>query len=109
MADEGSMVVTVVLAEPARQQVVSLEIDEGTTAWQAVMLAGLLAGRDDLEASRLALAVHGKQVGKERVLEPGDRVEILRPLPQDPKLRRRRLAREGHAMGPAGQPGRKSR
>jgi putative ubiquitin-RnfH superfamily antitoxin RatB of RatAB toxin-antitoxin module len=109
MADDGSMGVSVVLAEPARQQVVSLHVAEGTTAWQAVILAGLLVGRDDLEASRLALAIHGKQVEKERALEPGDRVEILRPLPQDPKLRRRRLAREGGAMGPAGRPGRKSR
>jgi putative ubiquitin-RnfH superfamily antitoxin RatB of RatAB toxin-antitoxin module len=74
-----------------------------------VILAGLLEGRDDLEASRLALAIYGKQVEKERVLESGDRVEILRPLPQDPKLRRRRLAREAGAMGPAGRPGRKSR
>jgi len=103
------MRVTVVLAESARQQLVSLDVAEGTTAWQAVTLAGLLEGRGDLDASRLALAIYGRQVDRQRLLEEGDRVEILRPLPQDPKLRRRRLAREGAGMGPAGRAGRKSR
>jgi putative ubiquitin-RnfH superfamily antitoxin RatB of RatAB toxin-antitoxin module len=109
MAEGGVLQVTVVLAEPARQQVVSLAVPAGTSAWQAVLLAGLLDGRDGLEASRLALAIYGKQVDRERVLEAGDRVEILRPLPQDPKLRRRRLAREAAGRGRRGRPGPKPR
>jgi putative ubiquitin-RnfH superfamily antitoxin RatB of RatAB toxin-antitoxin module len=99
MAEAGTFGVTVVLAETALQRVVSLQVAEGTTAWEAVQLTGLLDERDDLDMPRLALAVFGKQVDNERVLEAGDRVEILRPLPQDPKLRRRQLAREGGAMG----------
>jgi putative ubiquitin-RnfH superfamily antitoxin RatB of RatAB toxin-antitoxin module len=109
MAEASSISVRVVLAEAACQRVVTLKVAKGTTAWQAVSLAGLLAGREDLELSALALAIHGKQVGRERPLEDGDRVEILRPLPQDPKLRRRRLAREGRGMGQAGRAGPKSR
>jgi putative ubiquitin-RnfH superfamily antitoxin RatB of RatAB toxin-antitoxin module len=99
MAEAGTLGVTVVLAEASCQRVVSLQVVLGTTAWQAVQLTGLLDERDDLEVSRLALAIFGKQVDNERVLEAGDRVEILRPLPQDPKLRRRQLAREGRGMG----------
>ena len=99
MAEAASIGVAVVLAEASCQRVVSLQVVQGTTAWQAVQLTGLLDERDDLEVSRLALAIFGKQVDNERVLEAGDRVEILRPLPQDPKLRRRQLAREGGAMG----------
>ena len=99
MAETGTFGVTGVLAETAVQRVVSLQVAEGTTAWQAVQLTGLLDVRDDLVMPRLALAIFGKQVDNERVLEAGDRVEILRPLPQDPKLRRRQLAREGGAMG----------
>jgi putative ubiquitin-RnfH superfamily antitoxin RatB of RatAB toxin-antitoxin module len=99
MAEPRIFGVTVVLAEATHQSVVSLQVGEGTTAWQAVQLTGLLDERDDLEVSRLALAIFGKQVDNERVLEAGDRVEILRPLPQDPKLRRRQLAREGGGMG----------
>jgi putative ubiquitin-RnfH superfamily antitoxin RatB of RatAB toxin-antitoxin module len=99
MAEPGIFGVTVVLAEATHQRVVSLQVGEGTTAWQAVQLTGLLDERDGLDLPRLALAIFGKQVDNERVLEAGDRVEILRPLPQDPKLRRRQLAREGGAMG----------
>ena len=99
MAEAASIGVAVVLAEASCQRVVSLQVAEGTTAWEAVQLTGLLDERDDLEVPRLALAIFGKQVDNERVLEAGDRVEILRPLPQDPKLRRRQLAREGRGMG----------
>jgi putative ubiquitin-RnfH superfamily antitoxin RatB of RatAB toxin-antitoxin module len=109
MADGESMRVTVVLAEAQQQQVASLVVAEGITARQAVTLSGLLEGCEDPDSSRLALAVYGKQVQGDRVLEDGDRVEILRPLPQDPKLRRRRLAREGAGMGRAGRLGGKSR
>jgi putative ubiquitin-RnfH superfamily antitoxin RatB of RatAB toxin-antitoxin module len=99
MAEPGTFGVTVVLAEATRQRVVSLQVGEGTTAWQAVQLTGLLGGDESLGSSGRALAVYGKQVDSDRVLEAGDRVEILRPLPQDPKLRRRQLAREGGGMG----------
>jgi len=109
MAEQGPVHVTVVLAEPARQQVVSQAVEVGTTAWQAVRATGLLDGREDLDVAGLAVAIHGKQVERDRVLEAGDRVEILRPLPQDPKLRRRRLARAGAGMGRAGRPGPESR
>lgn len=108
MAETSTFAVTVVLAEATRQRVVSLQVGEGTTAWQAVQLAGLPGNRDDLEASRLGLAIFGRQVDGNRVLEAGDRVEILRPLPQDPKLRRRRLAREGGGMGHTARGRRKS-
>jgi len=37
-------------------------------------------------------------VPRDRVLAAGDRVEVLRPLVEDPKERRRRLAREGRSM-----------
>lgn len=96
MAEPRTLEVTIVLAEPARQRVVALQVPAGTTAWQAVSRSGLLEGRDDLEDSRLAVAVWGRQVARERRLAEGDRVEILRPLQQDPKDRRRRLARRGN-------------
>jgi putative ubiquitin-RnfH superfamily antitoxin RatB of RatAB toxin-antitoxin module len=103
MAEAPPIRVSVVLAEASVQRVVSLAVAAGTTAWQAVLLAGVLEGREDLESSALAPAIYGKQVDRDRMLEDGDRVEVLRPLPQDPKLRRRRRAREGAAMGRAGR------
>lgn len=87
------------LAEPDQQRVVTLDLPAASTAWQAVERSALLEMRPDLDPSRLGVALYGKQVDRDRELEDGDRVEILRPLQQDPKDRRRSLAREGG--GPA--------
>ncbi len=99
MAAPESIEVTVVLAEPPRQVAVTLQVGRGTTVDRAVELSGLLQGRDDLERSRLGLAIFGRIVEGGRELEPGDRIEILRPLRKDPRARRRQLAREGRTMG----------
>lgn len=98
--DEPALVrVQVVLAEASAQPTVDLELPAGTTAWQAVEASGCLEGRADIDPSRLAVAIFGRLVGREHLLEDADRVEILRPLPRDPKLRRRSLARAGRALG----------
>jgi putative ubiquitin-RnfH superfamily antitoxin RatB of RatAB toxin-antitoxin module len=45
--------------------------------------------------------VFGKQVQDSYVLKSGDRLEIYRPLINDPRETRRRLAAEGKTMGSA--------
>lgn len=95
MAHRDSFEVTVALAEPDRQITVSLRVSRGVTAEDAVERSGLLAGRGELDRSRLALAIYGRLVEGAQELEPGDRVEVLRPLRQDPRARRRQLARAG--------------
>ena len=92
MAESGAIGVTVVLAEAESQRVVRLAVAAGTTAREAVERSGLLEARGGLDGSKLALAVYGRQVGHDHPLQAGDRIEILRPLVQDPKVRRRRLA-----------------
>lgn len=99
MAAPEDFTVSVVLAEPQRQATVRLQVGRGTTARQAVEASGLLRGRGDLERQQLGLAVFGRAIDGARELEPGDRVEILRPLQKDPRTRRRQLAKEGRSMG----------
>ena len=99
MAERHAVTVSVLLAEAGRQRSVPLSLPEGSTAWQAVEASGLLSGREDLDPALLAVAIYGRQVPRERELEDGDRVEILRPLPEDPRLRRRRAARAGKTLG----------
>jgi putative ubiquitin-RnfH superfamily antitoxin RatB of RatAB toxin-antitoxin module len=99
MVEATPIRVEVLLAEAGMQRRVSLELASACTAWQAVEKSGLLVGRGDLDPAQLAVAIFGKQVPRERELEDGDRVEILRPLPEDPKLRRRRAARSGQVIG----------
>lgn len=99
MDERASIRVQVVLAEASAQSRVDLDLPPGTVAWQAVEASRLLHGRSDLDPSRMAVAIFGSLVGREQPLEDGDRIEVLRPLPQDPKQRRRSLARDGRTMG----------
>lgn len=105
MAESGSIGVSVVLAERSCQPVVQLEVPPGTTAAGAGERSGLLNGRADLEPGRLGYAIHGRVVSADRVLEAGDRVEILRPLAADPRDRRRARARAGRPIGRSGRSG----
>jgi len=81
--------IEVVHARPARQRVVELQFTEGMTAMQAVQASGLLA-EFSLDPGALALGIHGRKVDGSRLLCPGDRVEIYRPLAGDPREARRR-------------------
>jgi putative ubiquitin-RnfH superfamily antitoxin RatB of RatAB toxin-antitoxin module len=88
--------VEVCYATPAVQAMVALTVPAGTTAGQAVELSGLASRFPGLEISKLG--IRGKRVDQGRVLEEGDRLEILRPLTADPKETRRRLALKGKTM-----------
>jgi putative ubiquitin-RnfH superfamily antitoxin RatB of RatAB toxin-antitoxin module len=97
--------IEVACAEAERQSVVALEVPAGCTAGEALALSGILARHPAVEARGFSVGIFGEEVPRDRVLRPGDRVEVLRPLPEDPRERRRRLAREGRSMksGSAGR------
>ena len=92
------MRVSVVLALPERQQVVTLTVAKGCTARQAVAQAqqtGLSDISNTMDVDSAPLGVFGERVSDDAVLRDGDRVEIYRPLQQDPmELRRQRAASE---------------
>jgi hypothetical protein len=90
--------IEVACAEPDRQTVIALEVPGGCTAGEAVERSGILALHPSLVAEGCRFGIFGREVGRERVLAPGDRLELLRPLAEDPKERRRRLARAGRSM-----------
>jgi len=100
----GRIAVEVAYAEPALQSVVALQVPPGTTAAEAVVLSGLRATHPGMPLLP-ALGVWGRIVTAATVLAAGDRVEIYRPLPQDPKVTRRALARQGRTMGRRPGPG----
>ena len=92
-AEAESPVVEVVYAEPDVQRVVRVAYVPGLTAEQAVRASGLLEAFLAAASEELILGVFGIRVARNRLLEPGDRVEICRPLLRDPRERRRDLAR----------------
>jgi putative ubiquitin-RnfH superfamily antitoxin RatB of RatAB toxin-antitoxin module len=95
---EATIRVSVAYAERARQTLIELEVPAGTTAAEAVERAQIRALHAGIPADA-ALGVHGRVVPPATVLAAGDRVELYRPLPADPKDTRRKLAREGRTMG----------
>lgn len=78
--------VEVVWALPERQRIVAVELEGGATARDAVAASGL-------RASYAALGMFGRKIDPGTALKDGDRIELLRPLAEDPKERRRRAAR----------------
>jgi putative ubiquitin-RnfH superfamily antitoxin RatB of RatAB toxin-antitoxin module len=90
--------IEVACAEADRQTVLALKVPVGCTAGEALERSGILALHPAIDAASCAVGIFGREVPRSRVLLAGDRVEVLRPLAEDPRERRRRLAREGRSM-----------
>jgi uncharacterized protein len=90
--------VVVACAEADRQTVLPIEVPLGCTAAEAVERSGILALHPTVDWPACTVGIFGKECPRDRLLQAGDRVEVLRPLPEDPRERRRRLAREGRSM-----------
>ena len=73
------------------QVLLALEVEEGTTAREAVVRSGILRRFPDLASA--PIGIFGRVVGPDTPLRKGDRVEIYRPLLADPKDTRRTRAR----------------
>jgi len=86
--------VEVVLAMPDRQELVSLEVEEGTTLAGAISLSRVAEKFEGFEPDLERVGIFGHKASPDQVLRAGDRVEIYRPLLADPKEVRRRRALE---------------
>ena len=96
---EGTLHVEVVFALPEQQELVGLEVAEGTTVAQAIEQSGIAGNFPQQDLSRCVVGVWGQVVERDRRLQDGDRVEIYRPLQMDPQDARRELAAKGRSMG----------
>ena len=90
MPPDGLISIEVVHAGPASQEVIALEVREGTRLCDAIALSGLPERHPGLDTCRAG--IFGVPVAPDTVLREGDRVEIYRPLVADPKQARRRRA-----------------
>lgn len=97
--------VEVVHATAERQRIVKLELEPGLTAGEAVRRSGLIDDATARESGDLVLGIFGTAVDGDRLLKAGDRVEICRRLPHDPREMRRILLEKGRVMGGAGRGG----
>lgn len=90
MAEQIS--IEVAFALPEEQVVLPLTLAAGTTLVQAIVASGLAARYPDQQIADLRKGVWGKLQSDDYLLRDGDRVEIYRPLQQDPRAARRRRA-----------------
>ena len=88
------------------QRIIKLDVPEGTTVMQAIIMSQVDTIFEDLKLSEdLKLGVWGKAVTADRALVAGERVEIYRPLLADPKeVRRTRAARARAARSQRSEP-----
>ena len=84
--------VEVVYALPGGEDAVTLDLEPGATAVDAVLASGLLERHPEIDLGRQKLGIHGKVVPGHAPLRDGDRVELYRPLVVDAKEARRRRA-----------------
>lgn len=84
------MRVEVAFARPEKQQIVEVQVAEGTTAIEAVKLSGITEIFPEIDPDAIDMGVFGKVIKDPTVheLRDGDRVELYRPLKIDPKQAR---------------------
>jgi len=74
--------------------VLRFEVEQGATLREAIECSGVLEQCPGIDLAVNGVGVFGRARGLDEPVSAGDRIEIYRPLPQDPKeLRRRRAGR----------------
>lgn len=96
--------VQVLYALPGEQIIVEVPYEPGMTAALAVARSGLEEKYSAIGEAALVVGVWGVEVDTAHLVEPGDRVEISRPLVADPRVMRRELMSDGRVMGGAQAP-----
>lgn len=87
--------VRVVIALPEEAREVAISVAPGTTAREAVRQAvhsGLQLDDVGFDGDAGPIGIHGRSVTDAETVLEDDRVELYRPLEQDPMERRRRVA-----------------
>lgn len=84
--------VEVVYALPDNQILKRLDVPEGTTVAQAILLSDITTQFPEIDLTKNKLGIFGKLAKPETILRHQDRIEVYRPLIIDPKEARRKRA-----------------
>lgn len=96
-----SFTVEVIYALPEQQKRIQVAVSPGTTCIEAVKLSDMASFFPDIDLESVKLGIFSRAVKHHEVLEPGQRVEIYRPLIADPKDVRRKRAEKAKEEGRA--------
>ncbi|WP_286236671.1 RnfH family protein [Neptuniibacter halophilus] len=88
------MIVEVAYALPTEQKIISLNVAEECTAYEAVIKSGIAEMFPQIDPENDPMGIFAKAIKdpKTTVLKEGQRVEIYRPLIADPKEARAKRA-----------------
>lgn len=88
--------VEVAYARPDKQEIVPVQVPEGTTALEAVKRSGITAIFPEIDVNAIDMGVFGKVLKNpaDHLLRNGERVELYRPLLIDPKQARLNRAKK---------------
>ncbi|MCW8945624.1 MAG: RnfH family protein [Sedimenticola sp.] len=90
--------VEVAYAKADEQAILTITAEEGLTVRQAVERSRITERFPEIDIENSKFGIFGKAAKADAVLNPGDRVEIYRPLIADPKVARKKRAAEGKAL-----------
>lgn len=93
--------IEVAYATPEKQRIIEVEVADGATMTEAVRLSGIDQEFPDLDILATPMGLFGRKVPKpnEQVVQPGDRIELYRPLLIDPKQARLNRAKKSGKEG----------
>ncbi len=86
--------VEVAYALPHEQKIVAVQVEEGATAYDAVIKSRIAELFSQIDPESDPMGIFGKAIRDPRsqVLKAGDRIEVYRPLIADPKEARAKRA-----------------
>jgi uncharacterized protein len=98
MTENDGISVEVAYALPDKQQIVPLQVAEGTTALETARQSGIAKLFPGLDVDTSDMGIFGKSIKPaEHIMQAGERVEIYRPLIVDPKEVRKARAEKAKA------------
>ncbi len=87
--------VEIVYATEDRQELVAIQVTQGTTVAAAIESSSIASLFPDERLDVGPVGIWGRLVERSRVLQEGDRIELYRQLQQDPRDARRARADAG--------------
>lgn len=81
--------IEVVCADPDKQVLRSLSVPAGTSVADALAQSGIAQEFPGIDLAAAAVGIWGKAVPRDHVVSGGERIEVYRPLRQDPRAARR--------------------
>jgi len=88
----GNINVEVAYATPHKQQIIELSVTQGETVEQAIIASEIANLFPEIDLLSLSVGIFAKVCKLDKLVEQGDRIEIYRPLQQNPMDARRNRA-----------------